>query len=320
MDNVMEFWRFIRAQTTNQSPVMLLYVVESLGSSPGRQGFCLAVNAAGEMIGSVGGGIMEYKFVEMAKELLAGSPSYNALHKQVHNKEAVKNQSGMICSGEQTILLYLLQPHDHLSVNAVIDCLQRHAAGCLSFSEKGMSFSDRSPANRYTFVPGTGNAWLYEEQIGYHDHLYIIGAGHCGLALSKQMRALDFYIHLLDERNDLNTIHENDFVHEIIMLDSYHAIAPFIKEGANSYVVVMTPGYRTDDMVIRALLYKQFRYLGVLGSASKIKTMFTGYTEEGIDPGFLKNIHAPVGLPIKSHTPEEIAISIAAQVIAVKNG
>lgn len=319
MDNTLEFWHFIDENINKRVPVMLMYVLESIGSSPGRQGFYMAVNALGEMKGSVGGGIMEHKFVETAKEKLAKETAHISLHRQVHNKEAPKNQSGMICSGEQTILLYIMQQQDAVHVKNIIDCLQQHSTGCLSFSSAGMAFNKKAPAQRYLFKRPAENEWLYQEQTGYKDHLYIIGAGHCGRALSKLMQGMDFYVHLYEERGDLNTFQENDFVHEKKILGSYDETGNYVKEGANSYVVVMTSGYRTDDIVIRALLYKKFRYLGVLGSTQKIDKLFSDYRAEGIEQGILNSIHAPVGLPIKSRTPNEIAISIAAQIIEEKN-
>jgi len=133
------------------------------------------------------------------------------------------------------------------------------------------------------------------------------------------MQGMDFYVHLYEERGDLNTFQENDFVHEKKLLVSYNETGNYVQEGASSYVVVMTSGYRTDDIVIRALLYKKFRYFGVLGSTQKIDKLFSDYRAEGIDQGILNSIHAPVGLPIKSRTPNEIAISIAAQIIEEKN-
>ena len=298
---------------------MLMYVLESIGSSPGRQGFYMAVNAFGEMKGSVGGGIMEYKFVETAKEKLVKEKAHISLHRQVHNKEAPKNQSGMICSGEQTILLYIIQAKDALDVKNIIDCLQQHSTGCLSFSPAGIAFNKQPPAQRYLFSRLAENEWLYQEQVGYKDHLYIIGAGHCGRALSKIMQGMDFYVHLYEERDDLNTFQENDFVHEKKLLSDYNETGNYIKEGANSYVVVMTSGYRTDDIAIRALLHKKFKYFGVLGSTKKINKLFSDYLAEGIDQDILNSMYAPVGLPIKSRTPDEIAISIAAQIIEVKN-
>src|SRR5258705_9297852 len=107
-------WELILESLQQNIPVMLLYVLESSGSSPGRQGFFMAVNANGEMEGSIGGGMMEHKFVEMAREKLKAQGTRDkeqgtSLKKQVHDKSATKNQSGMICSGEQTILLYVVQ-------------------------------------------------------------------------------------------------------------------------------------------------------------------------------------------------------------------
>ncbi len=81
----------------------------------------------------------------------------------------------------------------------------------------------------------------------------------------------------------------------------------------------MTFGYRTDDIAVRALLQKDFKYFGLLGSKKKIEKMFTEYRKEGIEEGVLKKIHSPIGIQIKSQTPEEIAVSIAAEIIKVKN-
>src|SRR5947207_565017 len=104
-----KIWKLINRNIEQNLPVMLLYVLESSGSSPGRQGFFMAVNANGEMEGSIGGGIMEHKFVEMAKEKVRVGNQESGVRRQIHDKSAVKDQSGMICSGEQTIWLYPVQ-------------------------------------------------------------------------------------------------------------------------------------------------------------------------------------------------------------------
>ena len=96
-------------------------------------------------------------------------------------------------------------------------------------------------------------------------------------------------------------------------------LSELIPSGENNYVVVMTFGYRTDDMAVRALLQKQFKYFGLLGSKKKIEKMFAEYKNEGMDEGLLDKIYSPIGLQIKSETPEEIAVSIAAEIIKVKN-
>ena len=163
-------------------------------------------------------------------------------------------------------------------------------------------------------------SWNYVEKIGFQNQLYIVGGGHCAYALSKQMRALnnDFYISLFDDRGDLNTFLENDFPHQKKVVD-YHKIAEEIPSGENVFVVIMTFGYRTDDLVLRGLLEKKFKYLGILGSESKIKKMFLDLKNEGVGEEILNKIHAPIGLIKHTKTPEEIAVSIAAEIIEIKN-
>ena len=81
----------------------------------------------------------------------------------------------------------------------------------------------------------------------------------------------------------------------------------------------MTLGYKSDEIVIRSLFEKDFKYFGVLGSKAKMKTLLTSLAKQGFPAERLKQIRTPIGLPINSRTPEEIAISIAAEIISVKN-
>ena len=106
MHKQLSTWQLIEKCLQQKEEVMLLYVLESKGSSPGRQGFFMAVNSSGEISGSLGGGIMEHKFVERAKSKLKRSAVEISIHHQVHDKQAGTNQSGMICSGEQTIFFH----------------------------------------------------------------------------------------------------------------------------------------------------------------------------------------------------------------------
>src|SRR5690349_20362873 len=103
-------WEFAMRSLQDGLPVALLVVLESAGSSPGRQGFKMALSGTGEMAGSVGGGIMEHKLVELARNLLAQNSFQPLLKRQIHSKAAPQNQSGMICSGEQTVGIYFFDP------------------------------------------------------------------------------------------------------------------------------------------------------------------------------------------------------------------
>jgi xanthine dehydrogenase accessory factor len=363
----LQTWKFI-AQNLNQNiPVMLLYVLESNGSSPGRQGFSMAVNASGDMQGSIGGGIMEYKFVERAKKKLIGDDAttfqrdvnnsqksnlaeYHAqasarplkidsrltgndinsqashqkslIRKQVHDASSAKNKSGMICSGEQTILSYKVKPQDSNIIQKIISLLETHQPlqpVNLKLSPAGIEINEELLIKNHEFVMYSEDDWIYKEKLGYKNLLTIIGGGHCSLAFSSLMRQLDFYIKIYDERSDLKTMLENDTAHEKHLVKDYTELTHLINSGSNHYVVIMTFGYRSDDIALRALMNKEFRYIGLLGSKKKIEKMFADYQQQGIDKTLLQNINTPIGLAIKSQTPEEIAISIAAEIICEKN-
>ncbi|MEO6722048.1 MAG: XdhC family protein [Ferruginibacter sp.] len=312
-------WQFIGDSLQRNVGVLLLYVLESKSSSPGRQGFFMAVNTKGEMRGSIGGGIMEHKFVELAKSKLKEAVDEVSIHHQLHDKTAAKNQSGMICSGEQTLFLYTVQSKDIIPVTAIIDSLKNNRSGQLQLSPGGIYFSEDIPAKNFSFKLQPDGNFIYTEKTGYKNHLYIIGGGHCALAFSQLMSSMDFFIHVFDDRLHLNTLEQNQYAHEIKYVGDYNELSTLIPAGDNCYAVIMTFGYRTDEIALKALLEKDIKYLGILGSKTKISKMFKVFTEEGISPTRLEKVHAPVGIQIKSQTPQEIAISIAAEIIQVKN-
>ncbi|HLZ86425.1 MAG TPA: XdhC family protein [Puia sp.] len=309
-------WRFALSGLDREQPVLLLYVVESKGSSPGRQGFFMVVNGAGEKEGSVGGGIMEHKFFELAREYLRQNTPVNMLRRQVHDKETAKDQSGMICSGEQTILLLSLQAKDKPAIQRLLD---QQDNGTLQFTPQGMTVGADPPDTDFYFQQTTGTEWLYREKTGYTTRLYIIGGGHVALAFSRLMQMMDFHITLFDDRSGLDSFHRNEYVQEKRLIENYSQLEQYITGGPNIFVVVMTQGYRTDDQAIRALWQKEFRYFGVLGSKAKVEKLLSDYRLEGISEERLGKLRAPAGLAIHSQTPEEIAVSIAAEIIRHKH-
>jgi xanthine dehydrogenase accessory factor len=312
-------WKFIDEALSKKENVILLCVLESNGSSPGRQGFKMAVTKK-EMLGSIGGGMMEFKFVELAKEKLKEKSDEVFVRKQIHSKAAKINQSGMICSGEQTIFLYPIKLQDKKTIEKIIFCLKKNKNGEFKITHEGISFSEKIiPEKDFSFKMNSENDFEFIEKLGYKNQLFIIGGGHCALALAKLMSAMDFYIQLFEERKNLNTFLQNDFVHGKNIVADYSQLNKKIPSGKNHFVVIMSFGYRTDDVALRALIKKDFKYLGVLGSQSKMKQLFSEWRKDALPEDKLKNIFSPIGISIHSQTPEEIAISIAAEIIKVKN-
>jgi xanthine dehydrogenase accessory factor len=217
----------------------------------------------------------------------------------------------MMCAGEQEVLLWPLQPGDLPVVAAIEDKLQRLGQGAWEVSEAhGLRLAEM-PTSFHDYQPGP--AWHYREQLGFRDQLIIVGGGHVSLALSQVASHLEFEITVLDDRADLPTLAANHFAHHRQRVE-YETLT--IAPGPHRYVVVMTVGYRTDAVVLRRLLGHAYRYLGVLGSATKVAELRRVLAAEGFD---LSELCGPVGVPISSRLPEEIAVSVAAELIAVRN-
>jgi xanthine dehydrogenase accessory factor len=322
----LELWQFIADRLQNGERVMLLVVATSSGSSPGRPGYKMAVAEDGELVGSIGGGVMEVNLVDGSRTLLSASPqsveSFSTVSDQVHRKN-VPNSSGMICSGKQTVIFKLLTTKDIDTVLAATVGVKTRDGSTLRITPDSISVTrptDGIQIIDIQFERNTENDFAYRERLGAKNDLLVIGGGHCALALSEMISKMDFHVSLFDDRPQLNTIEKNEFADEIKVIDSYGTIGEHIESSERAYVVVMTLGYKSDATVIRQLIDKDFRYFGVLGSKAKMATLFRELIDEGYSKERLDKIRTPIGLPINSHSPEEIAVSIAAEIIAVKNG
>ncbi len=335
MSRETQLWQFIATRLRRGESVILLVVAESSGSSPGRAGYKMAVAADGELCGSIGGGVMEVSLVELAKgkSKEVKGKSLTEVREQVHRKDA-ENASGMICSGKQTVVFKNLTSHDMAAVERAIDSIKSRRGDRLTISNdvftvgppegnpcrQNTSSGNPTGGTHSAFERFGGDEFVYTELLGEKDQIYIIGGGHCSLALSEVMSRMNFSISIFDDRPQLNTIAKNAFADHITIIDSYDRVPDHIPSGDDVYVVVMTLGYASDAVVIRRLIDHNIKYLGVLGSRAKMATLMIELKAEGLDPDKLARIHTPIGVPINSRTPEEIAVSIAAEIIAVRNG
>jgi xanthine dehydrogenase accessory factor len=297
----LNFYKTLSETLQSNQRLVLMIVIANEGSSPGRKGFKMAVTKDG-MFGTIGGGIMEHKLVEYAQSLL-DKPTFEPFIKhQIHDKSAPKDQSGMICSGQQTIAFYDITVDFLPLVNQILTEENFE----ITYNSFGINVASENPE------------WSFAETNSLAQKVYIIGGGHVGLALSEVLSRMDFEIHILDHRENLNTMMQNNFVHSRQTVE-FEQIENYIPEGNDIYVVIMSFGYRTDDIIIRRLIDKNFKYIGLLGSKEKIATLFSKMVEDGFNKDNIAKVYAPIGIDIKSETTQEIAISVAAQLIRVKN-
>jgi len=317
-------WKFIAGELERNTPVMLMVVGESEGSSPGRAGFKMAISKNGQLIGSIGGGVMEVKLVELGKKMLQHSSRVAVIKRQVHSKSEPHHQSGMICSGEQTIFYVLAQQDLLTEIRQCIQLQESHQQGVLEikFADGQSTFNvsiGRDSSQGIEFQKASETSFVYREPVGVAPHLYIIGGGHCALALSELMSKFDFIIHVLDDRPHLNTLEQNQFADFREIIKSYDMVGEALPDLPDNYVVVMSLGYRTDIQALMSLAHKSFAYLGVLGSQAKIKAIREELKNNGFPGHLLESMYAPIGIEIQSHSPDEIAVSIAAEIIRHRN-
>jgi len=318
MKRSLEFWNFILTNLCADNNVALIKVFESNGASPGKQGFMLAVNDKKDIYGTVGGGIMEYDGVERSVEKLLANDSSISV-RELQHKIRVPNSSGLMCSGVQTNADFTLSDKDIPVVEKILAALESREDGLLRFTPRGLEF-DASKTNpqQYSYRFTSEQDWLFEENYGHPDTIYVFGGGHVGLAICQIFAALDFYVVVFDERPDALTMKKNTFAHEKIV-GPFEEGGKYVQEGNHSYVIISTSKAPTDLLSLEQVIDKKVRYKGLMGSGVKIKWIYKKLTEKGISPDLFQDVHAPVGIPIESNTPEEIAVSIAAEIIKIKN-
>lgn len=308
-------WQWIGEALASGEPVMLLIVTDSSGSSPGKAGAKMAVSPTG-CTGTIGGGAIENGLIQSARESLSAGDTEPKVYCRAHHSSEKGQDSGMICGGEQTVLAYPCRLHELPLFEQLAECCRRRTPMWLVLSRQGLQLlepeSESYPAG---FNPGAD--WFYREVIGRRKSVYIIGGGHVSLMLSKMLNLLDFDIVVIDEREALETMKNNDAAWKKIVIP-YAEVDKVIPEGAEVFVIVMTHSHRTDTEVLAKLAGKNVAYLGLLGSRKKVAAIREILSRQ-LPAQHLQKLRAPVGLPIKSHTPAEIAISIAAELIQVIN-
>ncbi len=147
--------------------------------------------------------------------------------------------------------------------------------------------------------------------------LYVFGAGHVSVNLYKVSRGAGFDVTVIDDRATYANRERFPDAKEVIAEDFEQAMAK-ITPQESSYIVIVTRGHRDDMRVLRWAVQTQARYIGMIGSKRKTISIFRELTKEGIPAHLFERVHAPVGLDIGAITPEEIAVAITAELIAVR--
>jgi len=164
-----------------------------------------------------------------------------------------------------------------------------------------------------------GQMDVYIEPIEPSPELYVVGAGHVGFHLARIAEEVGFRVHVADDREKFANAERFPTAVEIVV-DDIPAWIARASIPAHAYVVIVTRGHTNDLEALRALAPRDLRYLGLIGSRAKVARIYEELSAGKMPAEMLTRVHAPIGLDIGAVTPQEIAVSILAELIAVKHG
>lgn len=177
---------------------------------------------------------------------------------------------------------------------------------------------DHVDLERGTYSEIINGEEIFVEDISGKPNLIICGGGHIALPLSRMGKMLGFNVTIIDNRPEFANEERFKDVDKIICREFEEAIEE-ADIHSNTYIVIVTRGHKDDKKCLEKVIRTDNKYVGMIGSKGKIASVFNKMIEEGYSEGELQKVHSPIGLKIGAQTPEEIAVSIFAEIIEVKN-
>lgn len=162
-----------------------------------------------------------------------------------------------------------------------------------------------------------GSMEVFVEPIQPDPALVIFGAGHVGRCVADLAKNIGFFVTVADDR--IKYANRERFPNvDRLVVDSWENIYTQLEVNDSTYILIVTRGHQYDLVCLRFALKSPAKYIGLLGSRRKITLFYDTLEKEGVNPALFERVHAPVGIEISAETPEEIAVSIAAQLISVR--
>ncbi len=281
--------------------VAVCVIVATRGSTPQPVGTIVCVDESAAMHGTLGGGCVEADIRKRAHGLLGAAGSGGGELITVELDHDFGYDDGMICGGQMDVAMAVLSSSTDLSpYRTAIDRLRTGQAASLPIR-----------------VESKGERVEYRVRLEAEPKLLIVGGGHISRVLAPMVAQIGFRVCVLDDRADY--ANADRYVSPI---DTHVGdIAVTLRDwpiDANTYIVIVTRGHKHDEAALQAVVGSSARYIGMIGSRRKIAVVFDDLRQAGTTGEQLANVHAPVGLSINAVTAEEIAVSIAAELVSVR--
>lgn len=310
-------------------PLTLVTLVQSEGSAPRHAGAMMAVYMDGGAEGTVGGGAVENEARAHARTLIGGAG-------EIRRYSLTRDDAaglGMICGGDVTLLFNPIPAGDAATASIIEDILSalderspRWLAQELDPSGKvrmalygkdGFRLGDAmSPEPTMNAKPAyaKGDRQRFIDPVVRAGRALIFGGGHVSRALVPILASIGFPVYVFEDREEFADIARFPAASgtKLCRLDSF---SEDFEVNPEDFAVIVTRGHQMDYEVLRQVLSTRAAYIGMIGSRAKVAATRDRLTADGFNQADLARVSAPIGLPIGAETPEEIAVSIAAEMI-----
>lgn len=297
----------------------LASVAKRKGSLPMSATAKMLVTAGGARLGTVGGGCLEAEIIERAMDVL--ERRIPALSSHSLNAE-LAGDYGLTCGGTAELFIEPVFPDPVLAAayaeaSAIIARGERGVmVTALDWSQGPVKRVDCASEGAHTEIPELTNEFLTEPLSG-KPRLVVFGAGHVGARIAEAASFAGWSVIVVDDRADFADPARLPFADRAVVCD-FHDVAAAVSLDADTFAVIATRGHQHDVILAGQLAPLPLRYLGMLGSRRKTALTAKVLREWSVTDEQIERIHAPVGLSIGADTPEEIAISVVAELIAVR--
>ena len=296
--------------------LMSVTLVAADGSAPRKTGACMLVGLDGRLCGTIGGGPVEEWSVNKAKALIGEKRSY--LH-EFHMNEADKDDIGSVCGGNVTALFEYIPGGSAYWKELAGAALERitgltggYFVQPLDGSDPALTDLDGNP-----LVGALPDAPSYHMELPVNQRAILFGGGHIAAALAPLLTTVGFRVTVFEDRPAYVTADRFPCAEKRILGD-FRNIAADLEITKEDFIVIMTNGHVHDFEVQEQVLRGPYAYVGVIGSHKKIAFVSQKLRDAGVSEEAIASVHTPIGTKIKAVTPEEIAVSIAGEMILVR--
>ncbi len=310
----------------------LASIARRRGSLPMSATAKLLVTASGARFGTVGGGCLEAEVIERAMDVLERRvPAMS--HHSLNNELA--GDYGLTCGGTAEIFIEPVYPDETLA-RAYHEAVALIARGERGVMVTALDWSDgprkivtsaslasdadlharAASLDLFATEPLFSEGHLVEPIVG-RPQLVVFGAGHVGARIAEVASIAGWHVTVVDDRADFADPTRMPFADRVVTCE-FHDVMASARFDADTYVVIATRGHQHDAVIASQVVPKPLRYVGMLGSRRKAALTAKQLREWHLTEASIAQIHAPVGVSIGADTPEEIAVSVVAEMIAVR--